>query len=1283
MDKESFMKPGKSHVQMATCNLVAQFVILLLIMIHPIARTGNWQAGLLCLVLVATMNLTEAQNNRRQRGAANQANHASQGDPLFEQFALYRKNAPRPSEAESPRATKLPLVLPPDSHVAFIGNALFERAAWYGQFESMLHAAFTKHQLTVRNLSWAADTPDLQPRPDNFADLEQHLLHEQVDVVFAAFGLNESFAGEEGLGVFKQTLGTFVERLCSLAFNGQTGPQIVLVSPIACENIPNVPAADMNNQRLALYTKAMREVAQERQVGFADVFQPASSWLAASDSQYTINGLHLNESGYARFAEDLFQAVFGRPAPNVPEMLRQAVVEKNRQYFRRYRPLNTYYYTGARNKTYGYLDFLPAMRNFEIMVGNRDAWIWELAGGNLDAKLDDSNLPPMPATPQSRGANRWLSPEDELAEFKIDPRFEVNLFASEEQFPDLACPIQMRWDAQGRLWVSCSTTYPHVYPGGEPKDKIIILEDVDKDGRADKSTVFADDLAIPLSFELGDGGVYVSEEPHFSWVGDTDGDGKADQRIRLLSGFGCEDSHHALHDFVWTPEGDLMFRESIFHHSQVETPYGPVRVDNSAWFLFRPETHRLLSFGSYPNTNPWGVTFDDWGYHVASHPVFAAAFHAPNPPYPDQHPRAAGLQAYSGVCGHEFVDFGFWPEEMQGGFVKVRYKPSNRVEIHQWIEKDDHFEEAYQGDILYSSNLSFIPVDLKYGPRGAMYVCDWYNPVKGHMQYSLRDERRDRLSGRIWRIVPKGATLQDPPTIHGESIVALLEILKRPEYRYRYWARRELRERSGNDVKASLDQWVKQLDPKDFRYRHHQVEALWLYRTIGASNHNLLRDVLVGDQHHARAAATRVLRSWHGDMPDALEWLAKSAADESALVRMEAAIAAAWMGSREALDILITLPDRPMGDHLRYAFVCALGSENMKRHWDGNAQYALVPVLLKSSAKVEAFLEPSKSARDAEFDLQPDLETLRIACVPEQMRFTVEKAIVKVGQPIKLIFTNPDATDHNWVLTEPGKMEAVGMAANEMVKDPANAGSDFIPSDQRDAIIQFTPLVGPGRKSKIHVLRFNAPEKPGVYPFVCTFPGHWVVMNGALWVTDDQVGESELANAISTPTFVNDWQMSDFDQVNVAADPNTMMRGMKAFLDAQCHQCHRMDGRGVELGPDLTTVRERFKGKELLRQILEPSSHIDEAYRLVRVETKDETEWSGGLVGQDDREIRLRPSLLVPDQVVTLDRKQVRSIYTSPLSPMPEGMVSTLTREAILDLLAYLEAGGHGSHEGH
>ncbi|MEM9018671.1 MAG: PVC-type heme-binding CxxCH protein, partial [Verrucomicrobiota bacterium] len=574
-----------------------------------------------------------------------------------------------------------------------------------------------------------------------------------------------------------------------------------------------------------------------------------------------------------------FREVFNQSPPVVDEKVRELVVDKNRQYFRRYRPVNSFYYTGGRNKSYGYLDFLPAMRNFEFMTENREAAIRSrVLNPGEDVSVDDSELPPLGPVVESRGANEWMSPAAELQAFQVDSRFEVNLFASEEEFPEIACPVAMRWDAKGRLWVSTSKTYPHVYPGDEPNDKIVILEDTDWDGKADKSTIFAEGLHIPLSFVLTGNGCYVSDQPHLLLLEDTDGDDRADRRTQVLTGFGTEDSHHSLHDFVWTPDGDLVFRESIFHNSQVETPYGPVRAKNSAWFRFTPRNQKFLSFGSYPNTNPWGVTFDRWGYHVASHPIFASAFHSLNPPYPEQQPKAAGIPAYSGVCGHEFVDFPMWPEEMQGGFVKVRYKPTNRVEFHRWVREDDHYAEEYEFDLIFSTNLSFIPVDLRYGPRGAMYVCDWYNPVKGHAQYSLRDPRRDRDSGRIWRIVPRGVELQEPPKISGANIAALLDNLKRPEYRYRYWSKRELQDRDPEAVLGEVTGWVGDLDEEGEHYEHYLLEALWTKRRFGATSSEWIERLFASSNPDARAAAVRELRTSGDAFADAgLGLLAKGA----------------------------------------------------------------------------------------------------------------------------------------------------------------------------------------------------------------------------------------------------------------------------------------------------------------------------------------------------------------------------------------------------------------------
>ena len=1123
----------------------------------------------------------------------------------FTPFGIYENTAPLPAAIE-PIATQLPLPILAGHRIMLIGNTLLERSQEFGRFEAYLHQKFPTHKLQVRHLAWSADTVDLQPRPANFANTKQHLTHEQADVIFAAYGFNESFAGEAGLNAFQAQLSEFLTDLKGKSYNGKSAPRVVLVSPIANENVSSVNAADKNNANIKQYVIAMRDVAASQSVGFVDVFTDTRREMESPGSDLTINGVHLNTLGDEVFSRSLFRRVFGEEPPNVNEELLKTIVDKNRQYFRRFRPLNTFYYTGGRNKDHGYLDFLPAMRNFDLMVANRDQRIWEMAQGKpVPLQVDDSNVPPLPPTPQSRGANEWLSAEEEQKAFKIDPRFEVNLFAGEEQFPEVAAPIQMRWDSRGRLWVSCSTTYPHVYPGNEPNDKLIILEDVDGDGRADKSTVFADNLHIPLSFEFGNGGVYISDMPNLTFLKDINGDDKADVRTALLTGFGTEDSHHALHDLTWTPDGDLIFRESIFHHTQVETAYGPVRQQNSGWFRFSPRSQRLISFGTYPSTNPWGVTFDDWGQHVASHPIYAAAFHSLDPVYPQQHPVSKELQAYSGTCGHEFVEFSTFPDELQGGFIKVRYKPTNRVEIHKWKEGEFGYDEEYVSDLLFSTNLSFIPVDLQFGPRGDLYVCDWYNPVKGHAQYSLRDERRDRHSGRIWRITTKGKPTQEPPNIAEATIPELLELLKRPEYRTRYWSKRELREREPAVVRRDLDKWIKELNPSDTRYRHHQMEGLWTYRWLGAADianvalpatsvmqgskehshspnqdidatHSaettpiqLVRELLACEDRHARAAATQQLRYWHPMLHDSTDLLRKSANDLNGIVRMEAAIAATYVGTRDAFEAMRDVLKQPRSGHLEYAINCALGSYSLRPFWesDGNSDIAK---LLKQSQRKETIVEPKPNAADAAFDRRDGLKVVKISCVPERMLFSVNQFVVKVGQPVKLLLTNQDATDHNLVIVKPESLAEVGMAANEMARDPLNANSDFIPPQKKSLILHATPMIGPNRSSQISVLRFEAPKDPGVYPFVCTFPGHWVVMNGVMVVAND-LADVESMLAASQPKVMREWQMLDFNDFKTSAGKpteNTLISGMQVFVKARCNQCHVVAGHGVNLGPE-------------------------------------------------------------------------------------------------------------------
>ncbi|MFM7055321.1 MAG: PVC-type heme-binding CxxCH protein [Planctomycetota bacterium] len=1217
-------------------------------------------------------------------------------------WGIYAQTAPRP-QAAPPVITQLPLQLSRGDRIVVIGNTLAERSQGFGQFEAMLQQAYPELELVVRHLAWSGDEIGVQPRPDNFADTEQHLLHEQADVVVAMFGFNESFAGEAGLGAFEVRLRDWLQSLRTKSFNGKTAARVVLVGPPASENVRGVAAADLNNANLRRYVLAMQKGAREQQVGYVDVYDDTVAALESPGSDLTINGVHFGKEGDLLFSEVLFRGLFSRQPPQPRPDVVAAIIDRNEQFFRRFRPLNTFYYTGGRNRDYGYLDFLPAMRNFELMTEVRDRRIHDLAAGRVvPLRPDDSQLPQLPPVNQSRGANEWLSAADEQRAFQLDPRFEVNLFAGEEQFPEIANPIQMRWDSRGRLWVSCSTTYPHVYPGREPDDRLVILEDVDGDGRADRSTVFAEGLHLPLSFEFGDGGVFVSEQPQLTFLRDVDGDDRADERRVVLSGFGTEDSHHALHDFTWTPDGDLILRESIFHHTQVETPYGPVRQQNSGWFRWEPSTHRLVSFGSYPSTNPWGVTFDDWGQHTASHPVYAAAFQALDPPYPQQHPVPKGLQAYSGVCGQQFIDTPAFPGELQGQLIRVRYKPTNRVELLAWKEGPFGFEEEYVGDLLFSKNLSFIPVDLQFGPRGDLYVCDWYNPVKGHAQYSLRDERRDRHSGRIWRITAKGHQLTPADAIATATIPQLLELLKRREAAVRYRAKRELRSRDATDVLRALTEWESGLSKSDERYRHHQLEALWVCRWMGLAPMaasvapvnplvvssaaatavprelplRLLRDLLGCENHRARAAAVQQLRYWHPYLENAPALLRAAAADANGIVRMEAVIAASYLGTREAFEAARDVLQHPRGGHLSYALVSAFGSASLRRYWEGEPGSEIAR-MLKVAAKETELREPKATRIEAAFDRREGLRTVTISCLPERMLFSTREFFVRPGQPVKLVLLNADATDHNLVLTKPGALEEVGLAANAMAKDPRNAASDFVPPEKGQLILAATPLVGPSRAAQVAVLRFEAPQEPGLYPYVCTFPGHWIVMNGMMVVASSDAEGTAMLEA-GRPAIVREWSTADFTAEDLSLLPvnaRNLELGMAAFVKARCSQCHVAGGNGVNLGPDLAESRKTLKGHELLRQILEPSLKIHEKFQAQQFVTDEGRVVTGVVVRETDEELQIATDLLRPASLTTLRKSAIEERVRLTISAMPPGLLNGLTKMEIQQLLVWLEKG--------
>ncbi|MCF0050606.1 HEAT repeat domain-containing protein [Dyadobacter sp. LJ53] len=510
--------------------------------------------------------------------------------------------------------------------------------------------------------------------------------------------------------------------------------------------------------------------------------------------------------------------------------------------------------------------------------------------------------------------------QKELVSFKVAEGFEVTLFASD---PMVAKPIQMNWDAEGRLWVVSSTVYPHLKTGESANDKIFVLEDTDGDGKADKSTVFAEGLIQPTGILPGDGGVYVANSTEILHFSDTDGDGKADKKRRVLNGFGTGDTHHLIHTFRWGPEGRMYFNQSIYIYSHVETPFGIKRLEGGGvWAL----NTRNLDMEVYARglVNPWGLQFDRWGQSFLTDgaggeginygfpgatfvtaPGAARIMRGLNP----GQPKHSGLDVVSGT---------HLPDAWQGRMITNDFR-ANRINSFKLEEQGAGYASKQADDLMWTDNVAFRPVDINVGPDGAIYVADWYNPIIQHGEVDFHDPRRDQQHGRIWRIVAKNRPLVKKPQLVKANTAELLESLKLPEEWTRLQAKQVLKAKGAKEVVPALEKWVQGLDKNDANYEHNLLEALWVYQTLETFNQPVLLELLNAKSHNARAAALRALELWFPKVQNVPALLAKAVKDEHAQVRMEAVIALRKTKTADAAKNALSVLDGQMDEFLDFA----------------------------------------------------------------------------------------------------------------------------------------------------------------------------------------------------------------------------------------------------------------------------------------------------------------------------------------------------------------------------
>lgn len=859
-----------------------------------------------------------------------------------------------------------------ESRIVLLGNNLGSRMMNFGHFETEMHLRYPDSTLYIRNMSDPGNTPGFRPHAarnspwafpgaEEFQDElaaepsseghyptpDEWLTKLAPDIIIAFFGYNESFRGEEGVQNYKEELEAFIQHTGSQEYNGETSPELVIVSPIAFENLSDsldLPDGKGENENLSLYTEAMEEVAAEHEVSFVDAYSPTKNWYEESEEPLTIDGSQLSDEGYNRFGELLADNIFGETEPQAAshrERIRKAVLEKNWMWDNDYKIPNGVHAYGRRFKPYGPDNYPFEIEKIREMTAIRDTAIWQAAEGKkMDLQAADAQTMTLPEVETNyrtdeygHGDPEYLYGEDAIDEFQLAPGYEIELFASEEEFNDLANPVQISFDNEGRAWVAIMPSYPHWKPGdGKPNDKLLIFEDTDDDGQADKQTIFADSLHLPVGFELASEGVYVSQGTDLVLLKDTDGDDKADQRKVILSGFDHHDTHHAHSAYTADPSGAIYMAEGVFLHTNVETSYGPVRGTNGGFYRYAPQRHKLERTAQLSIPNPWGIAFDRWGqnfYAETSSPDVSWMMPGTVAPrYGEATPKSENLieedHMVRPTSGLEFVSSRHFPDEVQGDMLINNTIGFLGTKQHQVKEDSTGYTTEHRQDLVESSDQNFRPVDMEFAPDGSLYLVDWHNKLVGHMQHNARDPLRDHSHGRIYRITYPERPLVEPPTIAGAGIDQLLDNLKLPEYRSRYRTRRELRGREADEVLAHISKWTEELDQNDSGYEHHLLEALWVTWGLNEVDESLLRQLLEAEDHRVRAAAVRVLRYTGHQIADQTDLLMEAAKDDHGRVRLEAITAASWLKEDEGLTVLAEAANHPVDRWMEPAYKTAI-----------------------------------------------------------------------------------------------------------------------------------------------------------------------------------------------------------------------------------------------------------------------------------------------------------------------------------------------------------------------
>ncbi len=481
------------------------------------------------------------------------------------------------------------------------------------------------------------------------------------------------------------------------------------------------------------------------------------------------------------------------------------------------------------------------------------------------------------------------TPEEERAGFKLPPGFEIQLYASE---PNIGKPINIAFDARGRMWVTQSFEYPFPAVPGKGKDQLTILEDTDGDGKADLFTHFNDTLNIPIGIlPIADGAVAYSI-PNIYKYSDTDGDGKADKSKKLFGPFKIKDTHGMINNFVRGYDGWIHSCHGYTNRDTIAGTDGDfISMISGNTFRFKPDGSRV-EHTSDGRINPFGLVYDERGYLYSTDchtsPLYQLIRGADYTQWgkeegmgfaPEMTPLSDEATALAGISYYADTHF---PAEYQQNFF-VGDVVRCRIYRYSQFNKGATPVGKKEPDFMLSEDPWFRPVDVKLGPDGALYIADFYNSIIGHYEVPLDHPKRDRVRGRIWRITYKGKH-NKLTNWTAASVNELLHALDMDNMPVRMAAADQLVDRIGQPAISPV---LSLLDKKGTNSRQ-TIHALWVLQRLGGLSVEMFKRSAASTDPLVRLHTMRMLAEEKPDTANFLPLVLNGLADKDVHVQRAA-----------------------------------------------------------------------------------------------------------------------------------------------------------------------------------------------------------------------------------------------------------------------------------------------------------------------------------------------------------------------------------------------------------